>query len=155
MLEIPIDAWYVWIGLAAVGSTVFGIAGALPAAAPPDASGPARVVDGVAASEYTAVGRHPLSGVDAVRIGTDSISVRGPGGTEHAAFGYAPVTPVTAGSNLGRVLRGGPPARAFGSAAAFEQAISQAKAAEPTWRDADRLTARRVNWEGIDVVLVG
>jgi hypothetical protein len=155
MFEVPVDAWYVWIGLAVVGSTVLGVVSALPAAAPPDASGTARVVDGVAASEYDAVGSHPLPGAEAVRIGTDSISLRGPGGTEHAAFGYAPVTPVEAGSDLGAVLRGRPAARAFASPAAFERAISRAKAAEPRWRSADRLTVRRTSWEGIDAVLVG
>ena len=155
MFEAPIDAWYVWIGLAVVSSTVFGVVSALPAAQPPDASETARVIDGVAASEYDAVGNHPLSNVDEIRIGTNSISVRNAGGTDHAGFGYDHVTPVREGSPLKPVLNGKPPYRVFDSLTAFERALMQARTEEPDWEYADELTVRRVSWEGVNAVIVG
>jgi hypothetical protein len=155
MFGAPVDAWYVWIGLAVVASTTVGVASALPAAQPPDASSAARTVDGVAASEYEAVGKHPLPGIDSIRLGADSISVRGAGGTDHAAFGYDSVTPVTGEFGLEPVLHGEPPDRAFESRAAFERAIERARAAEPEWRQTDRLLVRRVSWGDIDAVVAG
>jgi len=155
MFGVPLDAWYVWIGLAIVGSAVFGLASALPSAMPPDATGAARTVDGVAASDNAAVGKHPLSNAESVRIGSGSISVRGPGGTEHAGFGYGPIVPVVEQPALRATLRGEPPEQAFDSAAEFERAIRDASVAEPRWQDSDRLVVRRVRWEGTDVVLAG
>jgi hypothetical protein len=154
MFDAPLDAWYVWIGLAAASAAAFGVAGAMPAGSPPDAAGAATTVDGVAASPHAAVGSHPLPNADAVRVGRDSLSVRGPGGTAHAALGYGPVTPVTGGALEG-VLRGEPPDRAFETPADFRRAIEAARAADPEWRVTDRLFVRRVSWEGMDVVLVG
>jgi len=155
MFGAPIDAWYVWIGLVAVGGAALGIASTLPAAVPPDADGAARTVGSVAASDHAAVGRHPLPNAESIRVGSDSISLRGPGGTEHAAFGYGPVTPVPPDSKLRRVLDGHPPGAVFGSEPAFEAALERAAADEPTWRPAGSLTARRVSWRGTDAVLVG
>jgi len=155
MFEVPMDAWYVWIGLAVVSATAFGVVSVLPSAAMPDASGSARTVDRVAASDHAAVGKHPLSNVDAVRIGTDSISLRGPGGTDHAAFGYGPITPVPTESALRSVLRGNPPKAVFETPGGFEKATERAREADPRWTETDRLVVRRVSWEGIDAVLVG
>ena len=39
MFEAPLDAWYVWLGLAAVSATAVGVVAGLPAAPPPDAAG--------------------------------------------------------------------------------------------------------------------
>ena len=155
MFEAPLDAWYVWIGVAVVSSAALGAASGLPSAVPPDADGTARTVDGVAASDHAAVDRHPLSNAESVRIGSDSISLRGAGGTAHAAFGYGPVTPVSDGSKLEAVLRGEPPKAIFETTAAFERATKRARSAEPNWKEADRLVVRRVRWEGTDVVLAG
>lgn len=155
MFEVPLDAWYVWIGLAVIASATVGVASTLPSALPPDAAGSARTVDSVAASEHAAVGKHPLSNAESVRIGADSISLRGPGGTEHAAFGYGPVTPVDRGSALASVLRGEPPKRVFDSPSAFERTTTRAQRTESHWKKTDRLVVRRVSWEGVDVVLVG
>lgn len=154
MFDAPLDAWYVWIGLGVAASAALGVAGAMPAAAPPDAAGAATTVDGVAASPHAAVGRHPLSNADAVRVGRDALSLRGPGGTAHADLGYGPVTPAT-GDRLAVVLRGEPPERAFDSPADLRQTAARARAADPEWRATDRLLVRRVSWEGVDVVLVG
>jgi len=155
MFEAPLDAWYVWIGLAVASSAMFGVASVLPSAAPPDASGSARTVDSVAASDHAAVGKHPLSNTKSVRIGVDSISLRGPGGTANAGFGYGPITPVASGSVLAPVLRGEPPEAVFDTPEAFQRATTQAREPEPHWKETDRLLVRRVSWEGIDAVLVG
>jgi hypothetical protein len=155
MFEAPLDAWYVWIGLAVVSSAALGVASSLPPAVPPDAEGSARTVDGVAASDHAAVDTHPLSNAEAVRIGSNSISLRGPGGTAHAAFGYGPVTPVPGGSKLERVLRGEPPEAVFRAPSAFERAVGQARESEPRWKETDRLVVRRVTWGETDAVLAG
>jgi hypothetical protein len=155
MFEAPLDAWYVWIGLAAVSGATLGVAGGLPSAVPPDADGSARTVDSVAASDHAAVEEHPLSNAKTVRVGTDSVSLRGPGGTAHAAFGYGPVTPVSSDSKLDAVLHGEPPGAVFVTPSAFEHAARKARESEPHWKETDRLLVRRVNWEGTDVVLVG
>lgn len=154
MFAVPVDAWYVWIGLAAVSASVFGVASAIPATPPPDAAGAAATVDAVSASQYGAVGEHPVSRADKARIGSESLSLRGPGGTAHASFGYAPVAPAT-DEALSRVLLGEPPARVFETPAAFEAAVEAARTDEPRWNTVDTLTVRRVSWEGVDVTLVG
>ena len=155
MFGPPLDAWYVWIGLAIVSSTAVGVVTAIPSAVPPDASGAARTVDGVAASEHAAVGKHPLSNAETVRIGSDSVSLRGPGGTEHAAFGYGPVVPVVDDPKLRATLRGDPPSRTFRTPAEFARAVRRARATKPQWQGTDRLVVRRIDWEGTDVVLAG
>lgn len=155
MFDVPLDAWYVWVGLAVASGSVFGIASAIPAAAPPAATEAAETVDSVAASRYAAVGDHPVPNADAVRLGAESLSLRGAGGTTHARFRYGPVTPVRESERLSDVLEGVPPESRFDSPTAFEQAASAARSGDPTWRETDRITVRRVSWEGVDVVLVG
>ncbi|WP_254838874.1 DUF7283 family protein [Natronomonas marina] len=155
MFEAPLDAWYVWLGLAAVSATAAGVVTAIPAAPPPDATGAAETVDAVAVSEHATIDERPLPNAEAVRVGADSLSLRGPGGTAHARFGYGPVTPATADERLEAVLLGTPPERVFASPKAFERAASAARRDRPQWTDTDRLVVRRVTWEGTDVVLVG
>ena len=155
MFELPLDAWYVWIGLAVVSSTVLGVVGALPSALPPDASGAAGAIDSVAASDHAAIEEHPLSNTDSVRLGADSVSLRGPGGTRTEALGYGPVTPVRGGSVLEPVLRGESPDLVFDSPTTFQRAIVRAQRAEPHWEGTERLVVRRVSWGEIDAVLVG
>lgn len=155
MFDAPLDAWYVWIGLAAASGVALSVASVLPAAPPPDAAGAATVIDSTAASRYPSTGSHPLEATNAIRVGTDSLSLRGPGGTEHAALGYGPVTPAVADDGLREVLRGEPPARIYESPAAFERSLEAARTAVPRWYPTDRLVVRRVSWEGADAVLVG
>lgn len=155
MLEVPLDAWYVWIGLAVVSTATLGVVSVLPSAPPPDASGSAHTIDSVAASDHAAMGKHPLSNADAVRVGSDSVSLRGAGGTAHANLGYGPVTPVEAGSRLESVLRGTPPDRVFDTVERFEHETEQARRNDPQWQHTDELVVRRVSWEGVDAVLVG
>ncbi|QLD86291.1 hypothetical protein HWV23_11340 [Natronomonas halophila] len=155
MFDVPVDAWYVYLGLAVASGATVTLAGAMPAAAPPDATGAARTVDSVAASQHASVGSHPLADADAVRVGADTLSLRGPGGTTHAGLGYGPVVLAPEGTPLGGVLRGEPPEQVFTSPARFERAVADRRATDPTWYRTDRLLVRRVTWEGTDVVLVG
>lgn len=154
MFDAPLDAWYVWIGLVAASGAAFAAASALPAAAPPDAGGAASAVDATAASEHAAVGEHPLPNADAVRVGSDALSLRGPGGTAHATLGYGPVAPAYRDDRLRAVLRGAPPEQTFDSRDEFAGAVTAAETAEPSWHRTERLTVRRVAWGEIDAVLV-
>lgn len=155
MFDVPLDAWYVWLGLAVASAAAFGVASSMPAAPPPDAAGAATTVDGVAASQHAAVGKHPLPNAGAVRVGRDTLSVRGSGGTASAALAYGPVTPAGSDEALLAVLRGEPPELVFDSLAAFERAVETARNADPAWHPTDELLVRRVSWEEVDVVLVG
>jgi hypothetical protein len=154
MFDVPLDAWYTWIGLALAGTAMFGAAASLPTTAPPDAAGVADTVDAVAASDYAATAEHPLD-ADAVRLGPHQIGLRNDAGTTHAAFAFGPVTPVPEGSVLQAVLYGTPPDAAFESRTAFQQAVIRARTREPTWEPVERtLVVRRVSWNGIEVTLV-
>lgn len=155
MFDAPLDAWYVWVGLAVVSGTAAGVVTGMTAVPPPDATGAAETVDGVAASEYATTDERVLPNAEAVRVGADSLSLRGPGGTTHARFGYGPVTPAGGDADLEAVLHGTPPERVFESPAALERAAAAQRRTDPQWRAADRLLVRRVRWEGTDVVLVG
>lgn len=155
MFDVPLDAWYVWVGLAVVSATVFGVSSSMPAAAPPDATGLAETVDGVAASRYAAVAEHPVPNAESVRFGTDTVSLRGSGGTTHARFTYGPVTPVGGSERLKSVLDGTPPESVFDSRDTFQRTITASHESEVSWREVDRVTVRRVTWEGTDAVLVG
>ncbi|WP_101296259.1 DUF7283 family protein [Halegenticoccus soli] len=155
MFDVPLDAWYGWLGAALASAAILGTAWSLPTAAPPDAAGIADTVDSVAASDYPATAEHPLDAT-AVRLGPHRIGLKSDGGTAHASFAFGPVTPVRSNSPLESVLYGTPPDRAFDSPEAFRQAIIDARTREPTWASVDRtLVARRTSWEGVDVTLVG
>ena len=155
MFEAPLDAWYVWLGLAVVSGAAAGVVTGMPAAPPPDATGAAETVDGIAASEHATTAERPVPNAEAVRVGTDSLSLRGPGGTAHARFGYGPITPAASDGDLEAVLHGTPPDRVFDLPAAFERAARAERRTRPQWTPVDRLLVRRVRWEGTDVVLVG
>lgn len=154
MFLVPVDAWYVWIGVATVSITVFGVAVGLPSAAPPDATATARAVDAVAVGPTGAQGSHELR-AGQINLGSVRVGLAGPGGRAHATFAY-PVTPAVADSRLERVTAGEPPAAVFDSSEAFATAIESARQADVGWRPApDRLTIRRVAWGDVNATLVG
>lgn len=155
MFDAPADTWYLYVGVAAASTLALGVALALPATAPPDATRAAATVDNVASSPHAATGHAPL---DADRIDLDptGLALRNDGGTVHATFAYGPVTPVGDESRLRRVLDGVPPSCVFANATAFHEAAASARDRTRGWRRAeDRLVVRRVTWEGVDVTLVG
>lgn len=154
MFDVPADAWYLWVGLAAASVAAFGVAAQLPTEPPPDAAAAANAVDVIAASPHPASLTYPLTG-DEVRLGPERIALRTDGGTARASFAYGPVIPVQDGTLLWEVLRGARPAHVFESPAALERAAAAARERPAEWRPADdSLRARYVSWEGVDVTLV-
>jgi hypothetical protein len=154
MFDAPVETWYLWVGLAVASTAAVGLAVSLPRAPPPDAASAAGTVDSVAANPHATTAVHPLS-VDAARVGPHRVGLRDDGATGRATFAFGPVTPVQRDTALWDVLRGTPPERAFDSPAAFRAAATDARDRQPKWRSRDRLTVRRVTWEGVDVTLVG
>ncbi|MGM0590852.1 MAG: DUF7283 family protein [Halobacteriota archaeon] len=154
MFDVPIDAWYAWVGLLLASVAVVGVAGSLPTTPPPDAAGIADTVDRVAAEDVPSTAEHPVAATD-IRIEPRGVSLRNEGGTTHATFAFGPVTPVTEGTALQRVVYGTPPDRAFDSKRAFSQSVVDARSREPTWEPVARtVVVRKVTWEGVDVTLV-
>ncbi|WP_435317482.1 DUF7283 family protein [Haloarchaeobius sp. TZWSO28] len=158
MPDLPIDAWYCWVGLAAASLAVAGVAVELPTRPAPDAAAAADTVDAVAAASYPTTAEHPID-ASAVRLDTHRLSLRNAGGSAHASFAFGPVVPVTTGTRLHRVATGTPPESVFDSPAAFAEAVAEARAhasaGEPRWRPAgSRLLITRVHWEGTNVTLV-
>jgi hypothetical protein len=155
MFDVPVDAWYTWLGLAAASIAVFGVAAALPMAPPPDAASVAGTVDRVATAEYAATAEHPLD-ADAVRLGRRQIGLRNDAGTTHATFAFGPVTPVQRGTDLADVLYGASPQYVYESDVAFRRALAAARNRTPRWTDTDgSLVVRHLHVGGDDVTLVG
>jgi hypothetical protein len=153
MFDAPVDAWYVWIGLALVAAAAAGTAAEFPTAPPPDARAAAATVDRVAAADHTATARHPLD-ADAVKVATNHVSLRDDGRTSHARLTRA-VIPVQRGSALWRVLRGAPPAVHYERSTDLQDAVREARDASDHWRPAEQLFVRTVTWEDVHVTLVG
>jgi hypothetical protein len=154
MLDAPVDAWYVWIAVAAASVATLGVALSFPTAPPPDAAGVADTVDSVARCEYAATAEHPVAAAK-IRIGPYRLGLRNDAGTAHATFATGPVVPIRDGTPLAAVVRGTSPRKAFDSSAAFRRAVERARERDATWHPADdRLLARCLSWEGVDATLV-
>ncbi|ELZ38108.1 hypothetical protein C471_11006 [Halorubrum saccharovorum DSM 1137] len=164
MFETHLDATYAWLGLALVSVATVGVAAALPASPPPDASGVAHTIDSVADGEHPATAEHGLA-ADRIRLTNRSIALdSGSGsGSARAALRAPQVTPVpterrgsSGADGLRRVLAGVPPTVAFDDPEAFAAAAERARGRDHEWRPApDRLTVRRVHYGGVHVTLVG
>jgi len=166
MFDTAVESTYVWLGLTLVSAGIFGLALDLPTRPPPDTAPVARTVDSVASSPHEATANHPID-AEQIRLGAHRIGLRGPGGSAHAAFAYGPVVPALGGDGgdgpsgsdrerLRSVLHGVAPERAFASPASFERALNRSRTTDPVWQPApERLTVRRVAWEGVNATLVG
>ncbi|MEF8856260.1 MAG: hypothetical protein V5A16_02425 [Haloplanus sp.] len=155
MIGVPVDAWYVWIGLSLAGLALVGVGATLPTAPPPAAADAADTVDRTAATAHPATAEHPLDAA-AVRIGPRRLGLRNDAGTTHATFAFGPVTPTSEVRALRAVLRGAPPDAYFDSGVALCDASAAARNRTPRWRPVDGpLIVRHVIWEGCDVTLVG
>lgn len=156
MFDVPLDATYCWLGLAAVSLVVVGVAADLPTRPPPDATAAANTVDALAASEYPGTATHPVDAAS-VRLAPHSLGLRTSAGATHAAFAFGPVTPATDDAALAAVARGAPPNERFESPGALAAAAERARAdaREAGWRAArEQLVVRRVNWGDVRVTLV-
>lgn len=153
MFDAPVDTWYVWVGLALVATAAAGTANQFPTAPPPDARAAAAAVDRAAAADHGATARHPID-AEAVKLGRTHLALRDDGRTSRTRFAW-PVTPVRRGSPLWRVLLGVPPDDVFGGVPALREAVEEARNDTARWRRAERLVARTITWEDLDVTLVG
>jgi len=157
MFDTPVDAWYLWVGLAVASLAVLGTALLVAAGTPTGAARVADAIDEVAASPYLATETVALDG-EALRLGPSRLALRTRAGIAHATLAYAPVTPVI-GGRLGTVLRGRAVAAVFDSSAAFRRALVRARDRARDrggFRPAPtRLTVRRVSWGEVDATLVG
>lgn len=155
MFDVPVDAMYVWYGVAMVSVVALGVVLGLPDATAPDATAAVRAIDAVAVSPPGSQANFRLS-AKRIRLSPHRLGLAGPGGQAHAAFAYGPVTPAFVNSRLEHVLFGGRPRTVFESPSAFARAIRNAQNVKPTWRPApDRLHVRRVSWEDVNATLVG
>jgi len=155
MFDAPIEDWYVWLGVAAISVAVLAVAVSLPSAAPPKATAVADAVDRVATSPPGSTATHSIR-AEAMKLDQTRVSLRGAGGTTHAAIAYGPTVPVQTGDRLATVLTGTDPETVFETPAVLDRAAERAQDRTPTWQPApETIRIRRVNWEGVDVVLVG
>jgi|APHM01.1.fsa_nt_gi hypothetical protein len=153
MFETPVDAVYVWVGLALTSVAALGVAVQLPTERPPDAAGVADTVDTVATSEYPATGAY-RSRAETVRLGTRRVWLRNDGGRTAATF-VSGVVP-TRSERLQQVLHGANPRRVYDSRREFTTAVHDARQADAKWRETDgRVVVRRLTWGDLDVTLVG
>lgn len=171
-VETPVDAWYVWLGVAIASVTIAGVALSLPTQPPPDATAAANTIDAVAGSTQTATASYDHDAV-AVRLDTGRISLRNDAGTAHAAVAFESLTPLSAVENntvrraLERIADGGKPSDVLSrpafdtlSEADLRDATARARATRRSggaeWRPAtSQLTVRRLTLGGTTVVLVG
>ncbi len=169
-MEAPVDAWYVWIGVAAVSAALAGIAVQLPSDAPPDANEAANTIDEVAASTTQSVAAYD-HGAKEVKLETDRISMRNDGGTTRSSIVFGPLTPIHAVSDdetraaLDRILDGEQPpdviadSRTLDSETelldAAEAARTEHRAGGAEWRPAaGELRVRSLTLDGKRVVIL-
>lgn len=154
MFGLPAETGWIWLGLLVGSAAMFGVVADL-GAAPPDAARLATAIDEVAAGQHHASGSVDVD-AESIRLRTDSVSLRGPGGSATETIEYGPVTPVASGSDLERVLEGQPPGSVFDSPAEFKSAIEDAAGAPGHWRPVEtRVRFRRVRYGEVNCVLLG
>lgn len=157
MTGTPTDAWYVWLGLAALAAGLLGTATALPTTPPPAAAGAANAVDATATAAPPASATRSLR-ADEVKLSPTTIQLREDGRSAAATFAFGPVTPVGDDGRLRRVLDGASPTVVFADLTAFNQAVvgARAEATPAEWRPVDGpLVVRRVAWGDRTAVVVG
>lgn len=162
MFETHFDATYAWLGVALVSIATIGVAAALPASPPPDASGVAHTIDSVADGNHPATAEHGLT-ANRIRLTDRSVTLGGAGGTTRSRLHAPRITPVPAARHdaiehggLRRVLKGVPPDSVFDTPTDLATAAEGARSADHGWRPApDRITVRRVHYGEVHVTLVG
>lgn len=155
MFDAPIDAWYVWLGVAAASLVIAGVALSAHSTPAPATGSVADTVDATAAESYGATGVHPIR-ADAVRLSSHQIALERDDQTASATFEAGPVTPVTPETTLWKIVTGAPPEQVFDSPDDFQDAIEQAQAREPAWRTpTNRLVVRSLVWGDVEATLVG
>ena len=159
--EAPVDAWYVWVGVAIASVTFAGIALSLPSQPPPDAAEAANTIDEIGASSYNTSATYEHD-ADEVKIDVKRIGMRNEGGTEWASIAFGQMTPVRAHSNPEKgldIVYGAEPSSVFSTPSAMqsyaETARNTAVKSGGEWHQGDgKLRVRRVHWGGVSVTFV-
>lgn len=150
MLGPPVDAWYVWLGVALVSIAVLGVVAVATPEPPSTAEAAADTIEEVAASRAPATAARPI---DAERVRFDAYNLTIDGDT--ATLDHGRMTPAPRGTDLRRVALGAHPLDVFDSPEAFLTAARDARSTErivePT---GDELIVRKLTYGGNDVVLV-
>lgn len=94
-LEAPLDAWYVWLGVATVSVLLAGLALSLPTEPTPDADEAVNTIDRVGASPHQAAGSYAHN-ADEAKIGTSQLALRNDAGTSRATVAFQTMTPIRA-----------------------------------------------------------
>lgn len=153
--EAPVDAWYVWLGVAMVSVAVAGVAIAFPSTPPPDANKAANAVDKVAGDPYGGTVSYEHDGKE-YWVGLSQFALKNDGGVSQASVRFGEVAPVWPNSKLAKVLNGSDPKDVFDSEVAFESAIETAQQdGFQTWYPASgMLRAKTVIWGDNRVTLI-
>jgi len=159
--EAPVDAWYVWMGVAVVSLSIAGVALSLPTTAPPDANAAANTVDSVGSKPYTASATYEHD-ADQYWASNETILLRNDGGTTRATIRFGLMAPAWPKDDLRDVVYGASPEDVYGAGNLddFKRDVQAARRA--AWDGDDRvwapasgeLTARKVTWGEYSVVLV-
>lgn len=154
MLGPPADGPILWLGLVLASAAALGAALSLPTAPPPDADALAATIDEVAVAPANATVHRDLDAT-AVRVGADSVALRGPGGVSRSRLRFGPVVPVDGDDALVVLLWGSAPGAVFDVPADLEKATARAMERPPAWREWAGLTVRTILWGDVRVTLVG
>jgi len=154
-LEAPADAWYVWVGVAIVSTTLFGLALSLPSDVPPDANKAANSIDDVAGSAHQATAEYE-HGADKVKVETHRLSMKNDGGTARSSVVFGPLTPISEVSDqetraaFEQILSGEDPSVVIDESESLQSERDLVDAAENT---RDRLNENGATWRSTDGVL--
>ncbi|WEL17713.1 Putative pilin/flagellin [Halorhabdus sp. SVX81] len=166
--EAPVDAWYVWIGVAVVSVTLVGFVLGLPSQPPPDATKAVNTIDRVAGSTQESAASYSHDAAE-IRIDTRRVAMRNDGGTTRESVAFGSLTPVKAVENatmresFDRIVHGQRPESviaeySFNTTALLSKAERTRKRIDTNgveWRRTDgELVVRRIEIDGTSLVLI-
>jgi len=148
--EAPVDAWYVWLGVAVVSVGLFAFVLGLPSQPSPDAARAVNAIDRVSSSSHQAsvVYDH---GAEAIKVGTKQVAMRNRGGTSQESVVFGSLTPVDAVEDddkreaLERIVAGAPPTSVL-EEYTFDAAALRGAAADAR----DRIDQHGAEWQPAD-----
>jgi len=156
--EAPMDAWFVYIGLAIVSTSMLGVAVGFTPMPPPDANAAANAVDSAAGTSVSGVAVYDHD-AEFVWMDRQQIALQNDGGSSKATVAYGEITPAYEDERLLEVLYGAPIEDEFDSSSEFLGTVEAAKQASAAnredWRSTTgELRAKKVIVNGEEVVLV-
>jgi hypothetical protein len=163
-LEAPVDAWYVWFGVALMTTAIAGVALSLPTEPAPDAKTAANVIEEGTTSQFNTSATYE-HGADEVKITEIRIALRNDGGIDRATLAFGNMTPVLEHPDESQIQKGinitlgADPSEEFeGPAEMAEWARKAREGANNStneWRTAnDTLHVRTVQWGKESVTFV-